>query len=342
MVQSAAGKPPGELPLVSIVIPSFNQGEFLEEAILSVLGQTYPYVELLVMDGGSQDRSIEIMRKYASSTACWVSEPDQGQTDAINKGFRRASGEFVWWLNSDDALLPDSIALCVEYMQQNPGVDLVYGDLVWIDEGGVFLQDYRYFPFDFQKNIIDWVDISQAGALARHAALKAIGYLDADLHYLMDRDAWIRLALQGSRIHHLATPLAKFRVYPDSKTQAGSPQAAVERYQTTRTALQHPVFAGRDAAQKRAWANTYAASARVYMKCGQYRDALREVWKALTTVPAVVLRPDSLTALVWSLPGLLLGFKRITSLRAVLRRLRYRGHNKEKPQSVVQGSGVAE
>ncbi|MBN1267868.1 MAG: glycosyltransferase [Anaerolineales bacterium] len=310
-------------PLVSIVIPSYNQGAFLEQAVLSVLEQTYAHIELLVIDGASSDESISILKRYSDRITYWVSEPDRGQTDAINKGFHRAQGEYLWWLNSDDELLLDSITSTVQYLKSNPDVDLVYGDLIWMDEAGSFLQNYHYAPFDFPANIKNWVDISQAGALARHEALRSIGYLDESLHYLMDRDLWIRLALNGSQIRYLPQPLARFRVYAQSKTQAGSPQAAVERYETTRTALQHPYFEGHPAAQRSAWARTHAASARVYMKCGEYGLSLREVLRTFRSSPAAFFSSDVLTALFWSLPGLLLGRNRITRLRQVIRAARF-------------------
>lgn len=313
-------------PLVSIVIPSYNQGAFLEEAVLSVLEQSYPRVELLVIDGGSEDESVSIIERYSDQIAYWVSEPDRGQTDAINKGMQRAAGEFVWWLNSDDMLLSDAVAASVAYLEENPGVDLVYGDLIWIDENGRFLREYRYEPFDFLRNIVEWVDISQAGALARLSALQEIGFLDNSMHYLMDRDLWIRLALQGKRIEYLPRPMARFRIHEQSKTQSGSPQAVVERYRTTHLALTHPLIRDDVAAKRRAKAKTHAASARVYMKCGEYQSALGEIGKLLRTSPAALCSQDSLTALFWSVPGIILGHERITAWRRRLRTLR-RGKN---------------
>ena len=311
-------------PLVSIVIPSYNQGIFLEQAVRSVLEQTYKNIELLVIDGASSDQSVSILREYTDRIGYWVSEPDRGQTDAINKGFHRAKGEYIWWLNSDDMLLPNSVESTVSFLETHPDVDMVYGDLEWIDENGGIIKEYRYAPFDFLSSITKWIDISQAGAMARHEALRSARYLDESLHYLMDRDLWIRLAVNGCQIRYHPKTLARFRVYDQSKTQAGSIRAAEERYETTRTALKHPYFEVHPDDKLKAWARTHAACARVYMKCGEYKLSLWEIWRTLRTSPCVVFSSDVLTALVWSVPGLLLGFECISKLRHALRSIRFR------------------
>src|SRR5512138_1788368 len=124
------------LPLVSIITPSFNQAAFLETTIRSVLDQDYPSLEYFIVDGGSKDGSLEIIQRYAHRLAGWVSEPDRGQTDAINKGFGMAHGEILAWLNSDDVYQPGAVAEAATFLQQNPEVGLVYGDATYIDENG--------------------------------------------------------------------------------------------------------------------------------------------------------------------------------------------------------------
>jgi len=123
-------------PTISVVTPSFNQGRFLEATMRSVLEQSYPKIEYIVVDGGSTDGSQEIIKQYANRLAWWVSEPDNGQTDAINKGFSRATGEIFAWLNSDDTYEPGAMAGAVAFLQKNPEVGMVYGDTNFIDAEG--------------------------------------------------------------------------------------------------------------------------------------------------------------------------------------------------------------
>ena len=124
------------LPLVSIITPSFNQAQFLEATIQSVLGQEYPRIEYIVVDGGSKDGSVDVIQKYAGRLAWWVSEQDKGQTDAINKGFNRATGDILAWINSDDTYNPQAVGQAVKQLMDNPEVGLVYADCNYIDEAG--------------------------------------------------------------------------------------------------------------------------------------------------------------------------------------------------------------
>lgn len=125
-----------EEPLVSIVTPSYNQAQYLEDTIQSVLTQDYPRIEYIVIDGGSTDGSLEIIKKYADRISYWVSEKDKGQTDALNKGFAASHGSILAWLNSDDTYRPGAIRAAVEYLSRHPQVGMVYGDLDFIDENG--------------------------------------------------------------------------------------------------------------------------------------------------------------------------------------------------------------
>ncbi len=140
-----------ELPLVSIVTPSFNQAKFLEQTILSVLEQEYPHLEYIIVDGGSTDGSQDIIQRYAARLAWWVSEPDQGQTDAINKGFNRAQGEIYAWLNSDDTYLPGAVLEAVEYLRAHPEAGMVYGDANLTDEKGEIIGRFPARQTDFHR-----------------------------------------------------------------------------------------------------------------------------------------------------------------------------------------------
>ncbi len=205
------------LPLVTIVTPSFNQARFLEATICSVLGQDYPRVEYFVMDGGSTDGSLEIIRRYADSLAGWVSERDQGQTDAINKGFARANGEILAWLNSDDTYEPGAISAAVSYLQANPGVGLVYGQANFIDESGKIIGRFPAAQTDYPRLRRGYVHIPQQAAFFRADLWRRVGPLDPSFYFAMDYDLWVRLA-RVSRLQYVPERWANFRLHGDAKT----------------------------------------------------------------------------------------------------------------------------
>lgn len=209
-----------ELPLVSIITPSLNQKEFLPAAIESVLRQQYPRLEYLVVDGGSTDGSLEILRSYEGRLQ-WISEPDRGQADAINKGFRRCSGEIVAWINSDDLLLKGAVEKAVEAFRREPDLGMVYGEGYVIDEEGVI---QRRFPYTAPSNLWRLVyygdTILQQTVFMRRSALEEVGYLDETLHWGLDWDLFIRL---GKRYRARCLPeyLGCLREYRATKTSTG-------------------------------------------------------------------------------------------------------------------------
>lgn len=138
-------------PLVSIVTPSYNQARYLETTLRSVLDQNYPAIEYLVADGGSTDGSVEVLQRYTDRLAWWVSEPDRGQTDALNKGFARARGEILAWLNSDDTYEPGAIAAAVAYLTAHPEIGMVYADTHFIDENGRPLGSFPAAQTDYRR-----------------------------------------------------------------------------------------------------------------------------------------------------------------------------------------------
>jgi glycosyltransferase involved in cell wall biosynthesis len=212
------------LPLVSIVTPSLNQGRFIEATIESVRGQDYPRIEHLVVDGASRDQTLEILARH-SPPLRWVSAPDAGQSPAINRGFRMASGEIVSWLNADDLLLPGSVRAVVDAFRSNPGTMMVYGDGRLIDVDGGLLQPFRFTePFNLRRLIEVHDYILQPAAFVRREALEAVGYLDESLQWSMDWDLWIRIG-QRFPVRYLPIPLAEVRIHADTKTsQAGLPK----------------------------------------------------------------------------------------------------------------------
>jgi len=207
----------GNQPLVSIVTPSYNQARFLETAIRSVLEQDYPHLEYLVVDGGSNDGSLEIIQRYADRLAWWVSEADQGQTDAINKGFARARGQVLAWLNSDDYYLPHAVREAVEYLQAHPDAGMVYGDADLVDEAGRVIGRFPARQTDYRRLRRGYVHIPQQASFFRADLWRQVGPLDPTFYFAMDYDLWVRLA-RLSRLHYLPRRWASFRLHGRGKS----------------------------------------------------------------------------------------------------------------------------
>lgn len=208
------------MPLVSVITPSYNQGEFLREAIESVLGQDYSNIEYIVVDGGSTDNSLDILKEY-SERITYISEPDNGQSDAINKGFRMAKGDIVAWLNSDDIYEPGCISAAVEVFKTNKSVSLVYGDGYIINRDGSKNRIFEYTSsFDMWSLVHIWDYIMQPTAFFRKDALEGVGMLDEQLNWAMDWDLWIKLAHKGEVVY-LPRLMACSREYGETKTSTG-------------------------------------------------------------------------------------------------------------------------
>lgn len=207
----------GDSPLVSVVTPSYNQAHFLEETILSVLSQDYANLEYIIVDGGSSDGSFEIIQRYAERLSWWVSEPDQGQTDAINKGFARADGEILAWLNSDDVYLPGAVSDAVAYLQAHPEVGMVYGDANLIAEDGRVLGKFPARQTDYRRLRRGFVHVPQQAAFFRAALWSQVGPLDPTFYFAMDYDLWVRLA-KVSKLKYQPKLWANFRLHEDAKS----------------------------------------------------------------------------------------------------------------------------
>jgi glycosyltransferase involved in cell wall biosynthesis len=220
----------GRLPLVSVVTPSMNQGAFIEETIRSVLEQDYPRIEHIVVDGGSTDRTLDVLRRYPSVR--WISGPDQGQADAVNKGFAMARGEIFGWLNSDDLYLPGAIAAAVETLRET-GCGLVHGGWRQIDESGAFMRDVEAVPFDLRRQL-DYANlVAQPGALFTREAFEAVGGLDVTYRYAMDYELFLRIGAHFD-VRHVDRVLAAYRYHPQSKTVAESEGFVDETFRAAR------------------------------------------------------------------------------------------------------------
>ncbi len=206
------------IPLVTIVTPSFNQATFLEATIRSVLEQDYPRIEYIIVDGGSTDGSVDIIKKYEGRLGWWVSEQDKGQTDAINKGFNRAKGDILAWLNSDDTYNPKAVGEAVKFLMDNPEVAMVYADCNFIDEAGGVIGKFKSAQTDHRKLRQGYVHIPQQTMFFRAKYWKELGPLDPSFYFAMDYDLWTRIAAKA-RIHYLAGRVwANFRIHTSSKT----------------------------------------------------------------------------------------------------------------------------
>jgi glycosyltransferase involved in cell wall biosynthesis len=204
-------------PLVSVVTPSYNQARFLEATICSVLEQDYPSMEYIVIDGGSTDGSWEIIQKYNAQLAYWISEPDKGQTDAINKGFAQAKGDILAWLNSDDTYEPGAVTAAVRFLQDHPSVGLVYGDANFIDEHGNVIGRFPAAQTDYRRLRRGYVHIPQQAAFWRAELWNQVGPLDPDFYFAMDYDLWVRLA-KVSDVRYHPRVWANFRLHSEAKT----------------------------------------------------------------------------------------------------------------------------
>jgi glycosyltransferase involved in cell wall biosynthesis len=206
-------------PKVSIVTPSYNQGQFLEETIRSVLLQGYPDLDYVIIDGGSTDGSVDMIRKYERWVACWVSEKDGGQSEAINTGWLKSTGALLAYLNSDDTYCPGTVAAAVSYLVQHPDIGMVYADSNFIDATGSLLKLHKGKQMDFEEVLCWSCHISQPTVFLRREVIDQVGMMNTDFHYAMDYDLWSRVASQH-RIRHLPQVLANERHYAASKTVA--------------------------------------------------------------------------------------------------------------------------
>ncbi len=206
-------------PKISLVTPSFNQAPFLEITLQSVLNQKYPNLEYIVIDGGSTDGSVDIIRRYSNQLAYWVSEPDNGQTDALNKGFAKATGDILCWLCSDDLLEPWTFQEVIQFFQENPNARAVYGDTTWIDTKNQVIKKRKELPFNRFIFLYEHNFIPQPSTFWRRDLYQEVGNLNPYFDVAMDADLWIRFS-EVTNLYHIRRPWSKMRIYPQQKTQS--------------------------------------------------------------------------------------------------------------------------
>jgi glycosyltransferase involved in cell wall biosynthesis len=211
---------PVPLPTVSIVTPSFNQARYLEATIQSVLSQDYPRIEYILVDGGSTDGSLEIIKKYSDRLAWWVSEKDRGQTDAINKGFAHAKGGIFAWINSDDTYEPRAVGQAVRYFLDHPEVGMLYADCNYINEAGQVIGQFPAAQTDLALLRRGYVHIPQQTMFFRADLWNQIGPLDPSFYFAMDYDLWTRIAARAEMRYLAGQVWANFRIHTSGKTIA--------------------------------------------------------------------------------------------------------------------------
>ncbi len=291
------------MTLVSIITPSFNQAAYLEQTILSVLQQDHPRIEYIVIDGSSTDTSVDIIRKYESKLSYWVSEKDNGQAEAINKGFARATGEIIAWLNSDDYYLTGAVSSAVRIFEENPDVVLVYGNMLAVDEHGVTFNTLNYKQLTLD-DLLCFQIIGQPAVFMRRSVLEDLK-LDSTFHFLLDHYLWIHIAQRG-KILHVDQTWAAARYHAEAKNRAKAAEFGREAFQILENVKQDADLAPiLEKVDWRARASAHRVDARYLLDGGQPAAALSAWVRALFIHPPTALaRMNILVSAILNLIGL--------------------------------------
>ena len=226
-------------PRITVVTPSYNQSKFIEATIQSVLDQRYPNLEYIIIDGGSTDESVDVIRSYEKHLAYWVSEKDAGASHAIVKGFARATGTILAYLNSDDLYLPGSLEAVAEAMS-DPAVDVVYGNMYWVDTRGSIIGEQRQTPFMSMAYLFGGSTLQQPATFWKKQLYIKCGEMDPSYRFAFDTDLFVRFALAGARFKHINRTIASFRIHPESKSSNETELCSQELQRLRQTYLPFP------------------------------------------------------------------------------------------------------
>ncbi|MFN8411966.1 MAG: glycosyltransferase family 2 protein [Anaerolineales bacterium] len=291
------------MTLVSIITPSYNQAAYLEQTLTSVLNQEYPHIEYIVIDGASTDSSVEIIKRYENKLAFWVSEKDKGQAEAINKGFDKATGEIVAWLNSDDYYLPGAVHAAVKVFDEHPDVVLVYGNMLAVDQNGKTFNTLNYKQLTL-ADLLCFQIIGQPAVFMRRSALQNLR-LDSSFHFLLDHYLWIQLVQHGP-ILHVDQTWAAARYHAEAKNRAKAAEFGREAFRILEAVKQDETLASvLTKVNRRARASAHRVDARYLLDGGQPAQALVAWTKAFFIHPPTALaRMNLLISSILSLLGL--------------------------------------
>ena len=291
-------------PLVSVITPTYNQAAFLRDTIESVISQDYPSIEYQIIDDGSTDETPAILQHYANSARVERQE-NRGQTPTINKGWERAQGDILTWLNSDDTFLPGAVSTAVAYLEKHPEVGIVFGDsLFTAADGSPLERSPARSSFDYELFVRECENpIAQPSAFIRRSVVEDVGMLDPSYYYFMDWDFWLRAGLQH-RIDYFPELLSTYRLHPESKTVAQANKAAPELQYMYRKFFARDDLPERiSSLEKEAMVNMLFTSAGYYLEGGNRRAAANMALKAVRRCPLCFYRPSALHKLFYCLLG---------------------------------------